>query len=597
MTITRIDSPVNAPTTAIVVAAPYCPAGPIIIGTSVSQATIPQQDRLPLPFNFVVREFNPGFQVGTRMRAAVEGTPDQWMEGVVTAFNYATSTLTMNVDLVSGSGVTHGGVDWQVWTLNIAGQRGAQGERGEAGAKGDRGDPGGPPGPMGPPGAKGDDGEQGPQGPAATIAVGTTTTLPPGEDATVTNSGSTSAAVLDFAIPRGATVAVGTTTTLPTGSLASVTNSGTPDDLVLDFVIPSGGPIGPQGPTGEKGDTGTLDAAVVPPLVLGAGELSMPFEPPLALDSNDHLSLSIAPPLVIDGDELKVEVPTVGATPPATPRANELWFDSAAGRLYIFQGGQWRQVSGEVSRTPNCGRLGPVDNTTIRLRPYNGDEIKIAGRIYQIPAAGVPGSNGGLTANTLYYVYAYISGNDVTLEFSATGHVIDTTAGNVGVEIKNGDPSRSLVGMVYNASAGFVDGAENRNIASWFNRQTRYLTLSLGNSGQFSSTAMQAFAATLSVVNWADEPPTFLAAGQGTGNMMGNVGQNHNIWISVFANTATNYVGARQNVYEGAPYPLTCGGIATSPEGRHLYGVSYQAGGANPNAYMYNWSLSGWVRS
>ena len=39
---------------------------------------------------------------------------------------------------------------------------------------------------------------------AATIAVGTVTTGEPGTNATVTNSGTSSAAVFDFSIPRGA---------------------------------------------------------------------------------------------------------------------------------------------------------------------------------------------------------------------------------------------------------------------------------------------------------------------------------------------------------------------------------------------------------
>ena len=47
-------------------------------------------------------------------------------------------------------------------------------------------------------GAKGDPGQ------AATITVGTTTTLAPGSDATVSNSGTTSAAVFNFGIPKGA---------------------------------------------------------------------------------------------------------------------------------------------------------------------------------------------------------------------------------------------------------------------------------------------------------------------------------------------------------------------------------------------------------
>ena len=46
-------------------------------------------------------------------------------------------------------------------------------------------------------------GKAGPPGAAATIAVGTTTTLNPGQSATVSNSGTNTAAVFDFGIPKG----------------------------------------------------------------------------------------------------------------------------------------------------------------------------------------------------------------------------------------------------------------------------------------------------------------------------------------------------------------------------------------------------------
>lgn len=52
-------------------------------------------------------------------------------------------------------------------------------------------------------GAPGSAGPAGPQGPAATIAVGTTTTLPAGSNATVENVGTDTAAVFNFGIPRG----------------------------------------------------------------------------------------------------------------------------------------------------------------------------------------------------------------------------------------------------------------------------------------------------------------------------------------------------------------------------------------------------------
>lgn len=119
-------------------------------------------------------------------------------------------------------------------------------------------------------GLRGLTGETGPQGPqgvpgqAATVTVGTTTTLPAGSNATVQNVGSTSAAIFNFGIPKGdkgdtgesgaaATISVGATTTLEPGEDATVTNSGTSSAAVFDFGIP-------QGAKGDTGDTGPAGA-------------------------------------------------------------------------------------------------------------------------------------------------------------------------------------------------------------------------------------------------------------------------------------------------------------------------------------------------
>lgn len=154
-------------------------------------------------------------------------------------------------------------------------------------------------------------------GPAATIAAGTTTTLPAGSSATVTNSGTSSAAVFDFGIPKGdtgaagqdgadgadgfspiatvsksgdtatititdangtttasvadgsdgapgaaATIAAGTTTTLSPGSSATVTNSGTSSAAVFDFGIPQGA-TGAPGADGADGADGYSPTATV----------------------------------------------------------------------------------------------------------------------------------------------------------------------------------------------------------------------------------------------------------------------------------------------------------------------------------------------
>ena len=61
-------------------------------------------------------------------------------------------------------------------------------------------------------------GATGPAGGAATLAVGTTTTGEPGTTATVTNTGTSEAAIFDFTIPQGPTGPAGEVgATGPTG--------------------------------------------------------------------------------------------------------------------------------------------------------------------------------------------------------------------------------------------------------------------------------------------------------------------------------------------------------------------------------------------
>lgn len=84
----------------------------------------------------------------------------------------------------------------------IQGETGPQGPQGEQGIQGIQGETG-PTGATGPAGPKGDTGNTGPAGAAATIAIGAVTTGSPGSSVSVTNSGTSSAAVFNFTIPRG----------------------------------------------------------------------------------------------------------------------------------------------------------------------------------------------------------------------------------------------------------------------------------------------------------------------------------------------------------------------------------------------------------
>lgn len=137
---------------------------------------------------------------------------------------------------------------WNGSAWVAAGGAGSVGPQGEPGPEGPEGPPGedgadGAPGATGPQGPAGATGPQGPTGPAgsagaaATIAVGSTTTGAPGSSAAVVNAGTSSAAVLDFTIPRGDTGATGaqgpqgttgaTGATGPTGPAGPVAGSTT----------------------------------------------------------------------------------------------------------------------------------------------------------------------------------------------------------------------------------------------------------------------------------------------------------------------------------------------------------------------------------
>ena len=87
-------------------------------------------------------------------------------------------------------------------------------------------------------------------GGSATVAVGTTATGAAGSSAAVTNSGTATAAVLNFTIPQGATGAVGATG--PTGSQGPVGATGSTGPQ---------GPMGPQGPAGVPGTAGLQGVA------------------------------------------------------------------------------------------------------------------------------------------------------------------------------------------------------------------------------------------------------------------------------------------------------------------------------------------------
>lgn len=134
-----------------------------------------------------------------------------------------------------------------------------------------------------------------------------------------------------------------------------------------------------------------------------------------------------------------------------------------------------------------------------------GNRLLIGNVNRLIPSAGVTLAPTALTANTTYFVYAYMSGSTMTLEASTTAHATDATWGH---EVKSGDTSRTLVGMarIGSVAATFTDTAAQRFVASYYSRrdmraQNGPQTVSaIGTTGAERTTTSRA-----EFVTWGDE--------------------------------------------------------------------------------------------
>lgn len=212
-----------------------------------------------------------------------DGTPGSGTAVSVTVGR--TTTLTAGEQAT----VTNSGTA-EALVLDFGIPAGPKGDPGQQGLDGPKGDPG-EKGEQGEQGVQGDPGAKGAPGEAATIAVGDVTALEPGEEPTVTNTGTSTAAIFAFGIPKGtpgadgadgaaATVTVGQTTTLDAGQQATVVNSGTTSAAILDFSIPKG----EKGEKGDKGDPGEASIAALNP----RGDFSAGASP--AYTVNDYVS-------------------------------------------------------------------------------------------------------------------------------------------------------------------------------------------------------------------------------------------------------------------------------------------------------------------
>jgi hypothetical protein len=212
------------------------------------------------------------------------------------------------------------------------------------------------------------------------------------------------------------------------------------------------------------------------------------------------------------------------------------------------------------------------------LNRYNGSALFIDGNHEAIPAVGVSLSPSGLSADTTYYIYAYMSGGTMTLEASTTARATDSTYGH---QIKNGDPTRTLVGLArVVAGPAWVDSAAQRFVINWFNRRnvvssnvyTADITLTTPTSfTEFSSSVRNEF------LIWSED----IAISWGAAGAFSSATANWTLAFGYDGTTAedfTAFPNGSSNTRHTPPFMTAKTGLA---EGYHFTALLGKAGSGN----------------
>jgi hypothetical protein len=274
-------------------------------------------------------------------------------------------------------------------------------------------------------------------------------------------------------------------------------------------------------------------------------------------------------------DDFRVKV-----SPDGSSWIDALSIDRSTGRL-----------TGSLSAMAGCGRLGYVSATQIKFAPLNGDSVKIAGLWRAIPASGVSAGNTGvyvggvagqnLAANTTYYVYLFDDSGALAIDFSTTAHATDASAGNVGVEIKSGDNSRSLIGMVRTTSAAqFADGPTQRLVLSWFNRRTRQGINNVNGATTASDSSVELNSAKrVEFLCWSDEDTSHFMGGYGSNS---SAGCGYAFQLDIDGSALAAEPSIMDNGVAGGRTPFSFAVTHTAGEGYHydsFYGRRTGGGG------------------
>lgn len=179
---------------------------------------------------------------------------------------------------------------------------------------------------------------------------------------------------------------------------------------------------------------------------------------------------------------------------------------------------------------PKAGRLTLVSGTQIKFGPFDGTllPVKTSG-VWQLRDIGAGITSGNptttsnfvngtgsqaLATNTTYLVTVFDNAGTLTFDFLTTlTHAADATT---GTEIKSGDDTRTVVGMVRtNATPNFEDDNALRGVISWFNRRDIGVVNGFTADRTTSSTSYVELSTEIrgNFITWADEAVYMAAQG------------------------------------------------------------------------------------
>lgn len=251
--------------------------------------------------------------------------------------------------------------------------------------------------------------------------------------------------------------------------------------------------------------------------------------------------------------------------------------------FYGRRNGEWQSLN--IPEIPEAASLAPLGgqlrligsspSNLISFVPFRGGWVRIDGRDYPIPATGItagtsniyidgmPGQT--LMPDTLYYVYLFDDSGSPKIEYSQIGHATSLTSSNRGIEIKQGDNSRSFIGLVYpDTSRQFHYAGPAYLIRSWFNRPA--VTANIDTPSWTFSAVLNGTSHFIQILTFENEMVSYMAFTV----VRNDIAQGVVEMMILVDNQTINVPGLLTNV----PYtiPVSLGGsYPASYEGLHLH--------------------------